>query len=320
MSSDSVPSSTLTTRRSSTRTSSSSTSETTCTWPGHCLGDSCVTSDDCDHLWVCSNRACAVECTEDCASLTSSARPSSTRAPSASPTPSTPTTRTSAPRSSPSLASSTTGATTGAETAAAAPAESHSGIPTGTAIGVGIAIPLAVILLALLAFFFWRRNRRKNARSDDSALAKDNPGSAGGRETISRKELEAIPIHEKGIDEGSAHQMEIDTQPRPVELDAGGAQANSTDNKLLMMDAPQITELDAIETESRPSTPRKRLPISTAFEKQTSSPGSPPQFSPLSPMSDGPSDRKISKDESMLVSPTSEGGRLFCASVEGSVM
>jgi len=32
-----------------------------CTWVGHCLGDSCYSNDDCDFEWVCTGGKCSVD-------------------------------------------------------------------------------------------------------------------------------------------------------------------------------------------------------------------------------------------------------------------
>ncbi|KAF2681022.1 hypothetical protein K458DRAFT_392256 [Lentithecium fluviatile CBS 122367] len=54
-----------------------STTYTACTWPGHCLGASCHSNDDCDNDWICSNLICSPCCeTLNTSSATVSPTPS----------------------------------------------------------------------------------------------------------------------------------------------------------------------------------------------------------------------------------------------------
>ncbi|KAA8902929.1 hypothetical protein FN846DRAFT_814114 [Sphaerosporella brunnea] len=47
------------TKTTTTTPSSTPTGQPACTWIGHCLGDKCATSDDCDQDWVCTGGVCA---------------------------------------------------------------------------------------------------------------------------------------------------------------------------------------------------------------------------------------------------------------------
>lgn len=46
----------------STATSKTTSTQPACTWPGHCLGAACLSNNDCDHDWICTNNICSECC------------------------------------------------------------------------------------------------------------------------------------------------------------------------------------------------------------------------------------------------------------------
>lgn len=100
-----------------------------------------------------------------------------------------PTTPTPATTSSSSTSSSISSSS--ASSATAVPSTSSSGLSTGGTIAIAVVVPIAVIaLLAILAFFLWRRNRDKKARLaarkgeiEDYGFDPNAPDGAGGAGT-----------------------------------------------------------------------------------------------------------------------------------------
>lgn len=132
--------------RQTTLVPSASTSIATCTWPGHCLGDTCQSEDDCDNDWVCSEDRCS-PCCESSAEEDSST--SSLHSTFASLSTSTATT---------TAAVSTTSTTS--STATATEEASGSGLDTASSIGIGVGVVVFVILGVVAGFWIWTRRRK----------------------------------------------------------------------------------------------------------------------------------------------------------------
>ncbi|KAF2177648.1 hypothetical protein K469DRAFT_719571 [Zopfia rhizophila CBS 207.26] len=66
-------------RRQMTTMAPPTTSQQACTWPGHCLGATCNSNDDCDNDWICANKVCS-PCCETSSPTTSTAASASASA------------------------------------------------------------------------------------------------------------------------------------------------------------------------------------------------------------------------------------------------
>ncbi|KAF2464010.1 uncharacterized protein BDR25DRAFT_346921 [Lindgomyces ingoldianus] len=200
-----------------------------CTWEGHCLGDSCVRDDDCDHGWVCVRGICALNSGGDTTMPTikpSSPFPTATvitlvtsvvtesRAdPNAS--------------SSASLneAKSVATSTESISLKTASPNPIKHGLSEEAKIGIGIGIPiLAIIVISLLicTLLYQRKLRKVSAREDiDAGPEARHSDPKQDRVQYVREPYKYQMVENGSREYGHVHAAELEAdlrEERPAEL------------------------------------------------------------------------------------------------------
>lgn len=185
-----------------------------CGWPGHCIGDQCQSFNDCDQDWVCSNKKCAVctECDEGGSGNAAATSSISTQA-----------SRTLTGTALTESASSTSRASLPSPTAAA----DH--ISTPVAIGMGVAIAVAVIAIIMIVYFGWRVRRKRRARREQARHGQSGPSELDWQNRVEMRDQRSPVEMASGQSPQELDQSKTDKhvyaaqtqppEPMPVEID-----------------------------------------------------------------------------------------------------
>ncbi|KAF2812951.1 uncharacterized protein BDZ99DRAFT_460279 [Mytilinidion resinicola] len=225
-------------------TATPSATQAACTWLGHCLGDPCVTENDCDNDWVCSNKICVPCC------LTGAPTSTDTTIP-------------------------TTAIATSSTTSSTSTSVPQRGLTKANIITIGVAGPVGVAVIAMAIYLIWRARRKRKGRQHawnnpantfgKAELDTTNPGAA----TSATKYPHELVVEEPPIE------MPESTSPRDpdaielVELEGDVSYQGKGDRRAL---PPHINEVyNPISDTEQPHLPLHRLsPRARRFEEVVS--------------------------------------------------